>query len=61
MNVFHYLAVRGNRGVDKIGVRLKRMGSPGMALSCSVFPVFSENTLKINTNVKLKQTLGFAP
>lgn len=61
MNVFHYLAVTGNRGVDKISVGLKRMGSPGAALSCPVLPVFSENTLEINTNVKLKQTLEFAP
>lgn len=54
MNVFHYLAITGNRGVDKISLRLKRLGSPGMALSCPVLPVFSGNTLKMNTNVKLK-------
>ena len=61
MNVFHYLAVTGNRGVDKIGIRLKRMGSPGMALSCPVFPVFSENTLEIYTNVKLSRHLDLLP
>lgn len=36
------------------------MGSPHVALSCPVLPVFSGNTLEMNTNVKLKQTPEFA-
>lgn len=64
MNVFHYfhyLAITGNGSVDKISLRCKRMGSPHVALSCPVLPVFSGNTLEMNTNVKLKQTPEYAP